>query len=192
MFVIVRTITYASLFIGLLLVYLPARILAWSGIVRPAAMGWPQIAGFVIGTVGAVVALSCVCAFAFIGKGTPAPFDPPRKLVVRGPYRFVRNPMYFGAALAVAGAAIFYQSIQLFAFVAGFLLVTHLFVVLYEEPTLRRLFGPEYRRTVSESTAGFHPRSPTIDTPTVDTWIAPSARRDRGNTRSCTKIAADF
>ncbi len=52
--------------------------------------------------------------------------------------------MYFGAALAVAGAAIFYQSIQLLAFVASFLLVTHLFVVLYEEPTLRRLFGPEY------------------------------------------------
>lgn len=145
MFVIVRTITYASLFIGLLLVYLPSRILAWSGIVRPAAMAWPQITGLVIGTAGAVVALSCVCAFAFIGKGTPAPFDPPRNLVVRGPYHFVRNPMYVGAALAVAGAALFYQSIQLFAFVAGFLLVTHLFVVLYEEPTLRRIFGSDYQ-----------------------------------------------
>jgi protein-S-isoprenylcysteine O-methyltransferase Ste14 len=53
--------------------------------------------------------------------------------------------MYVGAALAVTGAALFYQSIQLLAFVAGFLLVTHLFVVLYEEPTLRRLFGPEYQ-----------------------------------------------
>jgi protein-S-isoprenylcysteine O-methyltransferase Ste14 len=144
MFVLVRTITYASLFIGLLLVYLPSRILAWSGIVRPAAMGWPQIAGLLICATGAVIALSCVCAFAFIGKGTPAPFDPPRRLVVRGPYRFVRNPMYVGAALAVAGAALFYQSIQLFAFVAGFLLITHLFVVLYEEPTLRRTFGPDY------------------------------------------------
>jgi protein-S-isoprenylcysteine O-methyltransferase Ste14 len=144
MFVIVRTITYASLFIGLLLVYLPARILAWSGIVHPAAMDWPQIAGLVVGTIGAVIALSCVCAFAFIGKGTPAPFDPPRQLVVRGPYRFLRNPMYVGAALAVAGAALFYQSIQLLAFVAGFILVTHFFVVLYEEPALRRMFGPEY------------------------------------------------
>lgn len=145
MFVIIRTITYATLFVGLLLVYLPARILVWSGIVRPAAMGWPQIAGLLIGTAGALIALSCVCAFAWIGKGTPAPFDPPRRLVVRGPYRFVRNPMYVGAALAVAGAALFYQSVQLLAFVAGFLLVTHLFVVLYEEPTLRRLFGPDYQ-----------------------------------------------
>ncbi|MGD1107967.1 MAG: isoprenylcysteine carboxylmethyltransferase family protein [Terracidiphilus sp.] len=145
MFVIVRTITYASLFIAFVLIYLPARLLAWSGIVRPTVMGWPQIGGLLIGTVGAVIALSCVFAFAFIGKGTPAPFDPPRRLVVRGPYRFVRNPMYIGAALAVAGAALFYRSVALAAFVAGFLLVTHLFVVLYEEPTLRRLFGPDYQ-----------------------------------------------
>lgn len=144
MFVIFRTITYATLFIGLVLVYLPARILAWSGIVRPAAMAWPQIGGIVIGSSGALIALTCVCAFAWIGKGTPAPFDPPRRLVVRGPYRFVRNPMYVGASLAVAGAALFYESIQLLAFVGLFLLTTHLFVVLYEEPTLRRSFGPEY------------------------------------------------
>ncbi|MGA2569984.1 MAG: isoprenylcysteine carboxylmethyltransferase family protein [Terracidiphilus sp.] len=144
MFVLIRTITYAALFIGFVLIYLPARLLAWSGIVRPAGVGWPQVVGLTIGTVGAVVALSCVFSFAFIGKGTPAPFDPPRRLVVRGPYRFVRNPMYIGASLAVTGAALFYESAALAAFVAGFLLVTHLFVVIYEEPTLRRLFGPEY------------------------------------------------
>jgi protein-S-isoprenylcysteine O-methyltransferase Ste14 len=144
MFAIVRTITYASIFVGLLLVYLPARILAWSGIARPAELAWPQIAGIAIATAGALVALSCLWAFAWIGKGTPAPFDPPRKLVVRGPYRFLRNPMYVGAGLAVGGAALFFESIQLLAFVALFLLATHLFVLFYEEPTLKRTFGPEY------------------------------------------------
>jgi len=144
MFVFVRALTYATLFVGLLLIYLPARLLAWSGVVRPAAMGWPQIGGVAIGSVGALIALACVSAFIWIGKGTPAPFDPPRRLVVRGPYRFVRNPMYMGASLALAGAALFYQSAALLAFVAIFLLAAHLFVVLYEEPTLRRLFGPEY------------------------------------------------
>jgi protein-S-isoprenylcysteine O-methyltransferase Ste14 len=144
MFAIVRTITYASIFVGLLLVYLPARILAWSGITRPALLAWPQIAGIVVATAGAMVALSCLWAFAWIGKGTPAPFDPPRKLVVRGPYRFLRNPMYVGAGLAVGGAALFFESIQLLAFVALFLLATHLFVLFYEEPTLQRTFGPEY------------------------------------------------
>ena len=144
MFVIARTITYATLFIGFVLIYLPARLLAWSGIARPAVYAWPQIAGIAVGAGGALVALSSVCAFAWMGKGTPAPFDPPRKLVVRGPYRFLRNPMYVGAALAVGGAALFFESIQLLGFVALFLLTTHLFVVLYEEPTLKRAFGPEY------------------------------------------------
>lgn len=144
MFVLIRTLTYATLFIGFVLIYLPARLLAWSGIDRPQVMGWPQVLGAIICAAGVFVALACVFAFALIGKGTPAPFDPPRRLVIRGPYRFVRNPMYIGAALALAGAALFFQSAALFAFVAGFLLVTHLFVVIYEEPTLRRTFGPEY------------------------------------------------
>ncbi|HMD77833.1 MAG: isoprenylcysteine carboxylmethyltransferase family protein [Terracidiphilus sp.] len=144
MFVAFRTITYATLFIGFVLIYLPSRFLSWSGIVRPTAFEWPQIAGIIIGSAGAVVALWCVGAFAWIGKGTPAPFDPPRRLVIRGPYRFVRNPMYIGAGLALAGAALFYESATLLGYVALFLLITHLFVVLYEEPTLRRTFGPEY------------------------------------------------
>jgi len=144
MFAIVRTITYATIFVGLLLVYLPSRILAWSGIARPTVFAWPQIAGLVIATAGALVALSCLWVFAWIGKGTPAPFDPPRKLVVRGPYRFVRNPMYIGGGFAVAGAALFYQSIQLLVFICLFLFVAHCFVVLYEEPTLHRSFGVEY------------------------------------------------
>ncbi|HUB29761.1 MAG TPA: isoprenylcysteine carboxylmethyltransferase family protein [Terracidiphilus sp.] len=144
MFVLIRTITYASLFIGFVLVYLPARVLGWAGIIRPTLMSWPQIAGLLICALGAVIALWCVGAFAWLGKGTPAPFDPPRCLVIRGPYRFVRNPMYIGAATALAGAALFYQSTSLLAFVFGFLVVTHLFVLLYEEPTLKRTFGPEY------------------------------------------------
>ena len=144
MFVIVRAITYATLFIGLLLIYVPTRVLSWSGIVRPAVMEGPQITGMIIGSSGAVVALWCVFTFAWIGRGTPAPFDPPRRLVVRGPYRFVRNPMYIGAGLALAGAALFYESASLLAYGGIFLLAAHVFVVWYEEPTLRRIFGAEY------------------------------------------------
>ncbi|PYI88835.1 MAG: isoprenylcysteine carboxyl methyltransferase [Verrucomicrobia bacterium] len=144
MFVLVRAITYATLFIGLVLVYLPGRLLAGSGIVRPAVIGVPQTAGMIIGGIGAVVALWCVFTFAFIGKGTPAPFDPPRGLVMRGPYRFVRNPMYIGAGLALLGAALFYQSWPLLIYAGVFFVATHLFVLVYEEPTLRRTFGDEY------------------------------------------------
>src|SRR5712691_2016175 len=144
MFVLVRAITYAVLFIGLVLIYLPARVLSWSGIARPAQIAVPQVAGMAIGAAGAVVALWCILAFVAIGKGTQAPFDPPRRLVIRGPYRFVRNPMYIGAGLALAGAALFYQSLPLLGYAGFFFLATHLFVVGYEEPTLRQTFGQEY------------------------------------------------
>jgi protein-S-isoprenylcysteine O-methyltransferase Ste14 len=144
MFVAFRAITYATCFVGLLLIYLPARVLIWSGIQRPAAIHGTQVVGIIAGTVGAAVALWCIVTFVMIGKGTPAPFDPPRRLVIRGPYQFVRNPMYIGAALALGGAALFYSSLPLLAYICIFILIAHLFVVVYEEPTLRRTFGAEY------------------------------------------------
>jgi protein-S-isoprenylcysteine O-methyltransferase Ste14 len=144
MFVFVRAITYAVLFIGFLLIYAPARILSWSGIVRPVAIEVQQVVGMVIGAVGAVVALWCIFTFATIGRGTPAPFDPPRRLVIEGPYHLVRNPMYIGAGLALASAALFYESLPLLGYTGLFFFATHLFVVWYEEPTLRRTFGQEY------------------------------------------------
>jgi protein-S-isoprenylcysteine O-methyltransferase Ste14 len=142
-FVFARAVTYSALFIGFLLIYLPAQVLSWSGLVRPA-IAVPQVTGMLIGAVGAAIALWCIFTFAMIGRGTPAPFDPPRRLVIRGPYRFVRNPMYIGAGLALASAALFYESLPLLAYAGLFFLATHVFVMLYEEPTLRRTFGEEY------------------------------------------------
>jgi len=144
MFVLVRAVAYAALFIGFALVYVPARLLSWSGVARPVVIEVQQIAGMVIGAAGAAVALWCIFTFASVGKGTPAPFDPPLRLVIRGPYRFVRNPMYIGAGLALAGAALFYGSLPLLGYTVLFFLATHLFVVVYEEPALRRTFGQEY------------------------------------------------
>lgn len=144
MFILVRALTYATLFIGLVLVFLPARVLSESGVMRPSAFGAAQTLGMLVATIGAAVAVWCVLTFALVGRGTPAPFDPPRRLVVRGPYKHVRNPMYLGAATALAGAALFYQSAALGLYAGAFLLLTHAFVRFYEEPTLRATFGAEY------------------------------------------------
>jgi protein-S-isoprenylcysteine O-methyltransferase Ste14 len=144
MFVLTRAATYSALFIGLLLMFLPARILSSTGMVRPSDIGVWQIAGILLGASGAALALACILTFVFVGRGTPAPFDPPRRLVVRGPYRFVRNPMYIGAGLALAGAALFYRSIPLLGYAAAFLLVMQGFVVVYEEPILRQTFDGDY------------------------------------------------
>ena len=100
----------------------------------------------IVGAIGAVLALWCISTFIVIGRGTPAPFDPPRRLVVVGPYRRVRNPMYIGAGLALAGAALFYESWALLAYCAAFAFVMYLFVVAYEEPALRATFGDPYVR----------------------------------------------
>ena len=143
-FVLARAVTYSVLFIGLLLIFLPGRILLSTAVVRPAAIGVWQIVGALLGASGAAVALTCILTFVFVGKGTPAPFDPPRRLVVRGPYRLVRNPMYLSAGLALAGAALVYQSMPLLGYAALFFFITHLFVVVYEEPTLRRTFDGDY------------------------------------------------
>jgi protein-S-isoprenylcysteine O-methyltransferase Ste14 len=144
MFILVRAVTYATLFIGLVLIFLPRTVLSSSGITQPGVTGIWQIAGMLFGVVGAILALSSIFTFVFVGRGTPAPFDPPRRLVIQGPYRLVRNPMYIGASLALAGAALFYQSVALLAYAGVFLLIMHLFVVTYEEPTLRRTFGQDY------------------------------------------------
>ena len=144
MFVLARAVTYATLFIGLLLVFLPGRILSATGVIQPSAIGAPQVVGMLLGAAGAALALTCILTFVFVGRGTPAPFDPPRRLVASGPYRLLRNPMYLGAGLALTGASLFYRSLPLLAYAVVFLVITHLFVVFYEEPALRRTFKGDY------------------------------------------------
>jgi protein-S-isoprenylcysteine O-methyltransferase Ste14 len=142
--VLVRAATYATLFIGVVLVYLPARVLARAGVTRPAELGMAQAVGGLLTAVGAALAVWCIATFVVAGRGTPAPFDPPRRVVSSGPYRYVRNPMYLGAAIALAGGALFYGSWALLGYAAAFLVLMHAFVVLYEEPTLKAAFGDDY------------------------------------------------
>ena len=78
MVALARGLAYATLFVGLLLIWLPARVLEWSGVGRPANLGLAQFAGATIGVLGGALALWCVLTFALAGRGTPAPFDPPR------------------------------------------------------------------------------------------------------------------
>jgi protein-S-isoprenylcysteine O-methyltransferase Ste14 len=143
-FVLARTVTYATIFAGFWLVFLPARLLSWAGLRAPAHAGVPQVLGLALAAAGALLAVSCILVFAFVGRGTPAPFDPPRRLVIAGPYRFVRNPMYAGGVALLLGAALYWEAPPLLAYALLFLGGAHLFVLGFEEPTLRRMFGAEY------------------------------------------------
>jgi protein-S-isoprenylcysteine O-methyltransferase Ste14 len=105
---------------------------------------WVRPVGVPLTLAGGALALSCIAVFASRGHGTPAPFDPPREFVACGPYRWVRNPMYLGGASLLAGIGLWIRSpaITLLAFVG--VVLAHIFVVLYEEPTLNREFGAAY------------------------------------------------
>jgi protein-S-isoprenylcysteine O-methyltransferase Ste14 len=92
----------------------------------------------------------CVSLFARVGRGTLAPWDPTRHLVVAGPYRFVRNPMISGVALMLFGEAAFWGSVAVGLWTASFLAINHLYFVLSEEPGLERRFGQEYRAYKAE------------------------------------------
>lgn len=144
MFLALRATVYATLFIGFFLIAMPARLLVWSGLSSPETIGWPQVIGVAFTAAGAALTLWCVATFVLVGRGTPAPFDPPRRLVDRGPYAFIRNPMYCAAALAMGGAALAYGSWALLIYVLIFLAVMHAVVICYEEPTLRDTFGAAY------------------------------------------------
>jgi protein-S-isoprenylcysteine O-methyltransferase Ste14 len=99
----------------------------------------PSVLGF-------AVALHCVWDFGWTGRGTPAPIAPPQRLVVVGFYRHVRNPMYVGFAAGWIGLWVVFGHANpvAIASVAAVALAVHLFVVFYEEPTLRNKFGAEY------------------------------------------------
>ena len=78
---------------------------------------------------GAALCLACIATFVVIGRGTPAPFDPPRQFVAVGPYRYVRNPMYIGGALLLAGFALYLRSGAALIFCLPWLLLAHIFVL---------------------------------------------------------------
>ena len=95
---------------------------------------------------GFAVALRCVWDFGRTGHGTPAPVAPPKRLVVVGFYRYVRNPMYVGFLTGWAGLWVVFGRANLAAILVACLVLlgVHLFVIGYEEPTLRKMFGAEY------------------------------------------------
>jgi protein-S-isoprenylcysteine O-methyltransferase Ste14 len=95
----------------------------------------------IIGTVGVIV---CVLMFVARGRGTPALFDAPRQFVAIGPYRYVRNPMYLSALAVFAGFGLYARSLAVLAFAGAWFLFIHAFVLLVEEPGLRRRFGQTY------------------------------------------------
>lgn len=101
--------------------------------------------GVIVLLAGAAMLVWCVRDFYVSGKGTLAPWDPPKTLVIVGLYRYVRNPMYVGVLTLVAGWALFFSSPVLGAYGGLLAVVFHLRVITYEEPWLESQFGDAWR-----------------------------------------------
>lgn len=111
---------------------------------RPVAGGGAGILASLLYAVGISVYAWCVWDFASFGRGTPAPIDAPRHLVVRGLYRWSRNPMYLGVLSVVLGWAALFAHATIVVYAVCVFAGFHAFVVFYEEPHLAALFGEEF------------------------------------------------
>jgi protein-S-isoprenylcysteine O-methyltransferase Ste14 len=125
--------------------YIPWR---WFGVsrVRPHLTNPFDLFALCVIAAGATLLGACIWEFAQRGRGTLSPVDPPKQLVVQGLYRYVRNPMYLSVSTILLGAALLARSVALLGYWAVFFAAANLFVMLYEEPALRRQFGESYER----------------------------------------------
>lgn len=116
-------------------------------LLRPKTAGWTLSApGTILAAAGVALLAWCVREFYVAGSGTLAPWAPPKHLVVSGPYRYSRNPMYVAVLCTVAGWALGYRSTAIALYAVGLLVAFHLRILLHEEPFLARTHGDAWRR----------------------------------------------
>ncbi len=140
MLLFLKNLLFTIVVPGIVAFYVPVFLFSHDAL----QFSFKALAGGFLLILGGSIYLWCLWDFASTGRGTPAPIDPPKHLVVRGLYRYTRNPMYVGVLAVIFGWALVFGSppIAIYGFLlAGFF---HLFVVIYEEPHLRRVFGSSY------------------------------------------------
>jgi protein-S-isoprenylcysteine O-methyltransferase Ste14 len=151
MWLAVRSLFWAILFPGVVAGYVPWQFFGVGSTPGQSSPPMPLL-GAVCVVLGATLLIVCIVDFARRGRGTLSPVDPPRQLVVRGPYQYVRNPMYLGVATVLLGEMLWAPSVGLAVYAILWFTVVNLFVIGYEEPYLRDRFGASfdtYARQVS-------------------------------------------
>ena len=130
---------------GIVAGYVPWRICRWQTSAPLLGTPWSRLPGVLLIAAGLPVLLDSFARFAIQGLGTPAPVLPTRHLVVTGLYRHMRNPMYLAVAALIFGQGLFFPSRGVLEYGVAVWVAFYLFVLLYEEPTLRKSYGPEYQ-----------------------------------------------
>ena len=136
-----RHLRAIALLPGVVTIVVPVLLLAGDG----PDFSWLAIPGAVLVGAGFALWVWTVRLLARIGKGTLAPWDPTERLVVAGPYRYVRNPMITAVLTVLIGEALLFGSWAIAVWAAAFFALNWPWFVLHEEPRLERRFGDEYR-----------------------------------------------
>jgi protein-S-isoprenylcysteine O-methyltransferase Ste14 len=136
-----RTLVFTVIAPGTVTVLLPYLVLTQT---ETGVIGPTRYAGLPVLCIGIVIYAWCARDFAIKGRGTPAPIEPPKTLVIEGLYRYVRNPMYVGVLSVLFGEVIWFASPTLLIYTCVIGTAFHAFIRLYEEPTLLDLFGDQY------------------------------------------------
>lgn len=153
----IETAAFLAVAPGVVTGLVPWLITGWMpGTTRPAAM---IAVGALLTIAGIAVLLQAFGRFVLEGAGTPAPQAPTERLVVGGPYRYVRNPMYLALQAIIVGQVLLLDRPVLLVYAAGVLAMTIAFVRLYEEPALARRYGEQYE-AYRRAVPGWRPRWP--------------------------------
>ncbi len=138
-----KTILFMLLIPGLLLGVIPIWLVQTdAAIFSFGVMRWLAVPFW---TAGTAIMVWCAWAFTVRGYGTPSPTDPPKEPVVSGLYRYVRNPIYIGVVILLLGYVFWYPSRAILLMPVIVAVSSHLFVIFYEEPHLRKTFGAAYK-----------------------------------------------
>ena len=138
---VLKSLFYLVFEAGLFAVYIPLSIFRSGPRIETGVLSFLAIP---LWLVGSLIILRCFWDFTFMGRGTPIPIDPPKELVVTGFYRYVRNPIYVGVLSIFLGHFLWFGYLALLIYTAFAFIGVHSFIILYEEPTLKKKFGPAY------------------------------------------------
>lgn len=140
-----RNLAMIVLFPGTVVVYIPYRLLGTNSAPELTPLSLTQYAAILLTAIGAVILFKSIWSFAYVGRGTLAPFDETQELIVVGLYRYVRNPMYVGVLLILLGESLFFNSSALLSCVGFCFIVANILVIGYEENRLRHKYGDDFR-----------------------------------------------
>jgi protein-S-isoprenylcysteine O-methyltransferase Ste14 len=145
MSLILRNLFFTLIHPGLVIGLIPYWILGNKAVKSFPKPLYPyQYLGILLFIIGLIVLFDCIIRFLVEGRGTLSPIDPTKRLVITGLYKYSRNPMYLGVMMILIGEAIFFQSGNLWIYLVLIFIIFNLFIMLVEEPRLRRDFGEDY------------------------------------------------